>query len=206
VSLVGGDCTRGPLTVSVQVHGFVPQGQALRRAGAQAGDLVYVTGTLGDAGLALLALRRQVVLPQAARTAVLGRLHRPAARVAAGRALRGIASAAIDVSDGLAADLSHILAASCVGATLYLERLPVSAVLRERLAQVGGWELPLTAGDDYELCFTVPEARQAAAEAALRAIGCPCAWLGLVERRQGLRCVAEDGSVSERTGAGYRHF
>jgi thiamine-monophosphate kinase len=206
VELVGGDTTRGPLSITVQAHGFVPEAGALRRAGARPGDLIYVTGELGDAGLALLALQQELQLPAADRVAVLQRLYRPAPRIAAGIALRAVASAAIDVSDGLAADLGHILAASGVGATLQVERLPISPVLARHFHAAGGWVLPLGAGDDYELCFTVPAVHQGLAEQALEAAGCPCTWIGLVEARPGLRCLLDDGTDLGLAGAGYQHF
>jgi len=206
VQLVGGDTTRGPLSVTVQAHGFVEEGTALTRGGARPGDLVYVTGTLGDAGLALLALQGQVRLATAEREAVLERLNRPRPRVEAGRALRGIATSCIDISDGLAADLGHILEASGVGAMLYVAQLPISAVLSAHLEKSGGYSLPLSAGDDYELCFTVPAGRQAEAEAALADCGCPCRWVGMIEERHGLRCLDPDGTVAEPARSGWDHF
>jgi thiamine-monophosphate kinase len=156
VQLVGGDTSRGPLAVSVTACGFVPRGMALTRRGARPGDRVYVTGTLGDAGLALLHLygKRQLSAPDLA--AVQGRLDRPEPRLAEGMQLRGIASACIDVSDGLVADLGHILEASGVGARIALDRLPLSPVYSSRLAEFG-WDAALTTGDDYELCFTAPQ-------------------------------------------------
>lgn len=206
IQLVGGDTTRGPLTVTVNVLGFVPPGAALLRSGARPGDLLYVTGQLGDAGLALLALQQELRLPKPDREAVLRRLDRPQPRLAAGRALRGIASAAIDVSDGLAADLGHILEASGVGATVQAERLPISEPVRRWLPQAGGWVLPLSAGDDYELCLTVPPSRQAAAEAAGAQAGCELTWVGTIDARRGLRCNLDDGTDITPSAGGYRHF
>ncbi len=206
VSLVGGDTTRGPLTITVQVHGFVPRGSAIRRAGAGPGDLIYVTGCLGDAGLALLALQDEVRLPARDRDYVLGRLNRPQPRVEHGLALRGLASAAIDVSDGLGADLGHILDASGVGATLQVERLPLSPVFRTLFHAAGGWSLPLSAGDDYELCFTVPERRQGELDRAFASFDVGCTWIGWVERQPGLRCVLDDGTEITPSVGGYDHF
>jgi thiamine-monophosphate kinase len=206
IQLVGGDTTHGPLTVAVNVLGFVPPGQALLRSGARPGDLVYVTGQLGDAGLALLALQHELRLPKGEREAVLHRLDRPQPRLSVGRALRGIASAAIDISDGLAADLGHILEASAVGAAVQAERLPVSEPVRRWLPQAGGWVLPLTAGDDYELCVTVPPERQGAAERAAAEAGCELTWIGMIEAQRGLRCSLADGTDITPSAAGYRHF
>lgn len=205
VALIGGDTTRGPLTLSIQAHGFTPHDQAITRAGAKPGDLIYLTGKVGDAGLALLALQEQLRLPRPDRDAVLPRLNRPTPRISAGLALRGIATAAIDVSDGVAADLGHILERSGVGATLYAERLPISATLRKWLDAAGGWTMPLTAGDDYELLVTVPDARQAEAEAAMAAIDCGFTWVGLIEACPGLRCQLDDGTELTVAG-GYQHF
>ena len=204
VALVGGDTTRGPLSVTVQAHGFVVPGQALRRDGARPGDLVYVTGTLGDAGLALLVEQGLYTRPQH-----LGflrrRLARPVPRIGAGKALRGLATAAIDISDGLASDLGHILDASGCGATLQLEQLPLSAAVREYVEETGDWNLPLSAGDDYELCITVPEARQGEVESIGQTLDCGLAWIGSIDRAPGLRCLREDGTTLD-AAAGYDHF
>jgi thiamine-monophosphate kinase len=204
VALVGGDTTRGPLSVTVQAHGFVAPGQALRRDGARDGDLVYVTGTLGDAGLALLVEQGLYTRPQHLGF-LRARLARPAPRVGAGRSLRGVATAAIDISDGLASDLGHILDTSGCGATLHLERLPLSPAVREYVEETGDWNLPLSAGDDYELCITVPEARQGEVEAIGQALGCGLTWIGSVDRAPGLRCLGEDGTMLD-AAAGYDHF
>lgn len=206
VQLIGGDTTRGPLSITVQAMGHVTPGKALRRSAAQAGDLIYVTGTLGDAGLALLGLQEEVRLPLADKTYALQRLNRPVPRVDAGVALTGIAHAAVDISDGFAADLGHILAASGVGATVQVERLPLSRPLLGHFAAAGGWVVPLASGDDYELCFTVPSSRQAQAETALAELGVPCTWVGMIDARPGLHCLLDDGSEFTPPGSGYRHF
>lgn len=205
VELVGGDTTRGPLTVSVQAHGFVPQGQAVLRRGAQPGDLVYVTGTLGDAGLALH-------LKDAASDPLRRRLDFPEPRIAAGKELRGQASAAIDVSDGLLADLGHLLETDGPGATLRVDDLPRSREFLGRLKHAGVeadalfYELPLAAGDDYELCFTVAEDRAAQLEAAISLLDCGCRCIGVIEAEPGIRCIRRDGSVYTPDGSGYLHF
>lgn len=204
VALVGGDTTRGPLSVTVQAHGFVVPGQALRRGGARPGDLVYATGSLGDAGLALLVEQGLYTRPQHLGL-LRDRLARPAPRVGAGRALRGLATAAIDISDGLASDLGHILDASGCGATLRLERLPLSPAVREYVEETGDWNLALSAGDDYELCITVLEARQGEVETIAQALDCGLTWIGSVDRAPGLRCLREDGTTVD-AAAGYDHF
>lgn len=206
VQLVGGNTTRGPLTLTLQAHGLVPPGEALRRSGARPGDLVYVTGSLGDAGLALLALQEEIRLPARDKAQALTRLNRPEPRVAHGLALRGIASAAIDISDGLAADLGHILDASGAGATLHAERLPISPVLRSVFHEAGGWTLPLSAGDDYELCFTIPSERQAELEQRFADLDPGCTWIGMIEKSPGLRCVLDDSTEIKPARGGYDHF
>ncbi len=200
--LIGGDTTRGPLSITVHIHGLLPQGAALLRSGARAGDAIYVTGTLGEAGLALQHLQGKLKLHHAQRA--LDRLNRPEPRVREGMALRGIASSAIDISDGLAADLGHILDASRAGATIHLDALPVPADLAG--ADVNLQEFALSAGDDYELCFTAPPRNHEALQQALRNFSCPCTRIGAVEATPGLRCLRADGSLFTPAAPGYRHF
>jgi thiamine-monophosphate kinase len=205
VQLVGGDTTKGPLSITVQVHGLVPPGQALRRAGARAGDLVYVSGTLGDAGLALLAAQGLYANPD--QLAFLrGRLNRPTPRLATGLALRGLASAAIDLSDGLGSDLKHICERSGLGATLHADRLPVSPGVAEYIADSGDWALPLSAGDDYELCITVPAERQGEVEALAATLPGGLSWVGMMQAQAGLRVVLPDGTTTDDIPSGYDHF
>ena len=205
VQLVGGDTTRGPRSVTVQVHGFVEPGRALRRDGAQPGDLVYVTGTLGDAGLALLA-QQGLFVGLGTLAGLRERLDRPTPRIAEGRALVGMASAAIDVSDGLAADLGHVCTASGAGATLYVDRLPCSAAVRGYVAETGDWSVPLAAGDDYELCVTVPASRQGEVETLAADLPAGLHWVGVIERTPGIRLVLPDGSMLDDAPGGYDHF
>ncbi len=203
MQLVGGDTTRGPLSVTVQAHGHVAPGQYLRRSGAQAGDHVYVTGTLGDAGLALQ-------LPGIA--ALQARLDYPQPRVAAGQALRGLATAAIDISDGLLADLAHLLESDGLGATVQVDALPRSAAFLAALQQAGtqraDWyhALPLAAGDDYELCFTVAQPQRAEVEQRLQQLDVPVTAIGRIEQQPGIRCVLADGTPCQPAATGYRHF
>lgn len=206
VALVGGDTTRGPLTLSIQVSGFVPPGQALRRSGAQRGDLIYVTGQIGDAGLGLqLALGKSgLPVEPARRDYFISRLECPTPRVAAGLALRGVASAAIDISDGLAADLGHLLDASGVGARLDVDSLPVADEVKHLSGE--WWELPLSAGDDYELCFTLPVAHREEVERLMAEIGCPIGCIGRIEAEPGLRLLRGDGTAVVKQTGGYQHF
>ncbi len=158
VALVGGDTTRGPLSICVTVHGFVEPDSAMRRIGARLGDDIWVTGTLGDAAAALAQWRAGVAIEPALRA----RMDRPMPRIRAGRALANIAHACIDVSDGLIADLGHLCTASEVGAELHLDALPASATLRAMFNEESRCVLQATGGDDYELCFTAPSTNRAA--------------------------------------------
>ncbi|MGC1953786.1 MAG: thiamine-phosphate kinase [Gammaproteobacteria bacterium] len=196
VQLVGGDTVCGPLSITVVASGFVPRGQALQRGGARAGDLIYVTGTLGEAGLALLAERGAVHLPQKLRAKFRARLDQPQPRVAEALALRHLATAAIDLPNGLEQGLGELVDASAVGATLYLRELPLLPETTAWLPAAGGPKFALHAGGDYELCLTIPAKHQAAAEAAFSTLDCGCTWIGMVETTPGLRCVLEDGSLN----------
>ena len=204
VQLVGGDTTRGPLSITVEAHGLVPVGKALRRDGASAGDLVCVTGSLGDAGLALQRLAGGD--PSVVSEEIGERLLKPQPRIEAGLALRGLATAAIDISDGLSADLGHLLQASAVGASIELEKLPLSAAVRRAIVRDEQWALPLASGDDYELCFTIPAERAPELPAISEALRLAITPIGLVEAKPGLRCLRGDGSLWTHTTTGYDHF
>jgi thiamine-monophosphate kinase len=178
----------------------------LHRRGAQPGDHIYVTGSLGDAGLALM-LRGDA---GDAGEALQQRLDFPEPRLAEGQALRGIASAAIDISDGLLADLGHLLAYDQLGASLSVDDLPASAAFKAALQQSPDVtrlrDVPLAAGDDYELCFTVPEAALAQLETVQSVFSCPCTRIGTVEKQTGIRCYTTDGAVYAPNVRGYEHF
>ena len=207
LALVGGDTTRGPLTLSVAVHGFVPHGQALRRSGAQAGDVVLVTGTLGDAAAGLRLLQQPGGAdagPQ--RDYLIGRLNRPTPRLAAGIALRGQASACIDVSDGLLADLGHICAASGVRAELDAAALPRSPALLALFDAEAARDLALGGGDDYELCFTVPADRLAVVQAALAQLDGGATVIGRIVAGEGVHVRAADGTWLSPPRQGWEHF
>lgn len=203
VQLVGGDTSRGPLVIAIEAHGFVPQGQALRRSGAKAGDRIHVTGTPGDAALALRHRLGGIRLPENDVAAVMQRLDRPTPRVREGLMLRDIAHSAIDISDGLLADLGHILEMSRVGARIELDKIPVSPVCRSHLHEAG-WDMVLATGDDYELCFTVPEKNLPMLEALRPACGFHC--IGTIEAEPGLRIVDESGKPWQPRRSGHDHF
>jgi thiamine-monophosphate kinase len=211
--LVGGDTTRGPLNICITVFGDVPRGQALLRSGARAGDDIYVSGTLGEARLALEALRGDIRLPPAWMAATRARLEQPTPRVALGLALRGIASAAIDVSDGLLGDLGHILQASRVGAHID------TAIAADLLAGDGtglmGKDLlhhearlacVLAGGDDYELAFTAPVSARAAVQAAALEARTRVTCIGRIESAPGLRLVDATGQPVSGNFAAFDHF
>lgn len=211
--LVGGDTTRGPLTLCITALGEVPAGQALLRSGAQAGDDLYVSGTLGDARLALEALQHRVVLPDEVLAAARARLERPTPRVALGLALRGLATSAIDLSDGLCGDLGHILEASGVGASLDLDvtmSLIASNIYRTSAGVQFGldfWQqCVLAGGDDYELLFTAPPQRRAAVQAAAHASQTPVARIGHIDSAPGLRILDGSGRPVDARLASFDHF
>lgn len=205
IALIGGDTTRGPLTIGIQIMGLVPHGLALRRTGAQHGDRIYVTGFLGDAALGLMTAQNRLQLPAELNVSVLARLNRPLPRVAAGLRLRGLATACIDISDGLAADLGHILAASAVGARIHLKCLPLSPAYDVAFEQVG-WQAALAGGDDYELCFTIPPAQETALREAAAHFGVPCSYIGDIEAEAGLRIVDAQGALYTPGQTGFDHF
>jgi thiamine-monophosphate kinase len=202
VELVGGDTVQGPRVITVQLHGFVPAGAALKRSGARAGDLVFVTGTLGDGGAGLALVTGELTAGGEDEAYLRGRLDRPTPRVEAGLALRGLASSAIDISDGLAADLGHVLARSGVGARVELGSLPLSSSLQRTVPASQATRFALMAGDDYELCFTVPPARVA----ELANLPVSCTQIGVIESAPGLRVIDAAGRAVEFGQAGYDHF
>lgn len=208
VALVGGDTTRGPLSITVAAHGLLPRGSAMRRDGARAGDAIYASGSLGDAAAGLRVARGGLAAaPAAAARTLRTRLDRPEPRVALGLALRGVASAAIDVSDGLVQDLGHVLRASGVGAVLEVDAVPASRALR---AAVGGTaarrRLQLAGGDDYELCFTVPPRREPRLAAIARRLRLPLTRIGTVLPTPGLALLDARARPVHLRRAGYDHF
>jgi len=209
LALVGGDTTRGPLAVSVAVHGFVPPGKALTRQGARAGDAVLVTGTLGDAAAGLHALqqpRRDDDGRDGLRTFLIERLNRPVPRLAAGIALREQAHACVDVSDGLLADLGHICTASGVGAEIDAALLPRSSALLGLYDDTTALQFALSGGDDYELCFCVPATRLSQVQADLSRLGCGVSRIGRIVAGEGVRVRGHDGGWLDGGRSGWEHF
>jgi thiamine-monophosphate kinase len=205
IELVGGDTTAGPLAICISVFGEVPAAQMLRRAGARAGDELWVSGTLGDARLGLEAQRGTVALAGEAFERMRDALERPQPRVAFGLALRGIASAAIDVSDGLLGDLGHLLERSGVGATVDVDAAPASAAMASLPAERRR-EFTLAGGDDYELLFTAPPAKGAAVLDAARRAGVPATRIGRIDAERGLRLLDAAGRAVANRFASFDHF
>lgn len=205
VALVGGDTTRGPLTVTLQLLGCVPRGAALTRAGGHPGDELFVSGTPGDAGAGLALLERRLSAPAAAAAYLRERFLAPSPRVALGERLRGYASACIDVSDGLLGDAGKLALASGTGLTLDFESVPVSEPLEDTLGGEAARELALTAGDDYELCFSVPAHDSARLVRELP----PECWnyhrIGVLTAGAEV-AVTRGGTVMEFSHSGYQHF
>jgi len=205
VALVGGDTTQGPLSITVTVHGFVPESLALRRTGAKVGDAVFVTGTLGDAAAGLALLQRPVTAGKGPEH-LIARLNRPTPRVAQGLLLRARAHACIDVSDGLVADLGHICTASAVGAEIDLAMLPASPALLGFVADEARVPLQLAGGDDYELCFSAAPAIATELLNDLARSGCAATRIGRIVAEPGIRVRAADGSRVASPRPGWEHF
>ena len=215
--LIGGDTTRGPLNICITVFGSVPapggQSQALLRSGAQPGDDLYVSGHLGDARLALQALQGQLSLPPALLKATRQRLEEPSPRIALGMALRGLASAAMDLSDGLVGDLGHLLQASQVGATLNTEAVLDRMAARTHddwaIAEVShkqALQCVLSGGDDYELLFTAPPTARKALLAAAQTCATPVSCIGRIDAQPGLRLIDAAGAPVPNHFASFDHF
>jgi thiamine-monophosphate kinase len=209
VTLIGGDTTRGPRNFCVTIVGEVPAGAAITRAGATAGDDVYISGTLGDAALALASLAGRTTVAADVLVALRQRLERPEPRVALGERLRFVATAALDVSDGLTGDLAHILAASGVGADVDLARIPRSPAIAQRL-QTHERELALACllagGDDYELCFTAPPSARERLAAIAGELSLPLTRIGVITSSAGLRVRDEHGVALASLPAAFDHF
>ena len=208
LDLIGGDTTRGPLSISVQIGGWVKRNTYLSRGGARPGDRIYVSGTLGDAALALQLMQSpNIAVAEIDQQTLLSRLNRPTPRVEIAQALVGIASACIDISDGLSADLGHILASSQCGARLSLAALPFSAeFLRIETDQLKQLDSVLYGGDDYELCFTVPAQHVAMFEKLNRQRQWPVSAIGEITAEPGLWLVNTAGIAERIAPQGYQHF
>lgn len=204
--LLGGDTTRGPLVISITVFGEVPAGQALLRSGAKAGDDLYASGTTGDARLALEVFRGTASVDAEVFAAARARMEMPTPRVALGETLRGIATAAVDVSDGLLGDLGHVLRSSRVGATIDARAAASLMACGDAVGSDTRLEFALAGGDDYELAFTAPPARRAAVEEASRSAGTKVTRIGRIDTEPGIRLVGADGQPLQHRFATFDHF
>jgi thiamine-monophosphate kinase len=205
--LAGGNLAKGPLQIAIQVQGLVPNGSALLRSGAKTGHDVYVSGATGRAGLTLEYWQGKCPgVTDAQRDELLGAYYHPEPRLALGQALRGIASAAQDVSDGLLADLAHIARSSKVKLTIEIAAIPLAGVLTALGSSTDVFRLALTAGDDYELVFTAPAGKKRAVAAAAKKAGVRVTRIGKAEKGEGITVLDLSGSPLEFTGAGYDHF
>jgi thiamine-monophosphate kinase len=205
VSLVGGDTTRGPLTLTVTIMGEVPMGAALRRNGAKAGNDVWVSGNLGDAALAVAHRHGKLVLEESDYHEAVMRLYEPTPRVNLGQALRGLATSAIDISDGLLADLGWICRLSGVGATVDLSQVPVSEIGAKHVNSDAGLTAIVAGGDDYELCFTAPANARESITDLTNVLGIPLTRIGQVKRGKGVSLM-NDGKPVKIDGRGFDHF
>ena len=206
VALIGGDTTKGPLTISVTIMGEVKKNQALRRSGAKVGDEIWVSGTLGDAALALAYLQRKIQIAPHDAVALLPRLHAPTPRVKLGQKLLGIAHSAIDISDGFLADLGHILEMSGVGATIRVAKLPVSEQMRGYLRDAVAYNAVLAGGDDYELCFTAAAKHQDAIASLGRRLKLPLSCIGEITRQPDLVVLDANNHPLTLKEKGFDHF
>ncbi len=205
VSLVGGDTTRGHLSITIQVHGAVATDKALLRGHASPGDQIFVTGPLGDGAAALAVIKQELTVGKSAFSYLMDRYYRPMPCLAHGQVLLGKAHAAIDVSDGLVADLGHICEQSVVGADIHLERIPLSEPVRKLVPFEQGIGWALSGGDDYQLCFTVPQNRVAQLTSALDSRRLEAYPIGEITRGSGVRCWHKGKQVQPVT-SGYQHF
>ncbi len=197
VDLIGGDTTKGPLTLTLQAMGLVPAGHALKRSTAKVGDYIYVTHNIGDAGLGLKILNGEYDAGIEAEQPI-SRLMHPVPRINEGIKIRQYANSCIDISDGLLADLMHILEASGVGANINWEQIPFSDVVNKYIAQTGDWQMPLSVGDDYELCFTVSPQR-------ISSLDIQGSCIGEIDSSLGLR-INKAGVTEEVSRYGFEHF
>ncbi|HHL2561657.1 TPA: thiamine-phosphate kinase [Yersinia enterocolitica] len=207
MTLIGGDTTRGPLSLTLTIQGLVPEGRALMRAGARVGDWIYVTGTLGDSAAGLAILQGKLhVNDMADKNALTHRHLRPQPRVLQGQALRDLASSAIDISDGLISDLQHILKASGCGARIELDALPYSDALKNQVDAEQALRWALSGGEDYELCFTVAEINRGALDVALGNTGVACTCIGqIMPQSEGVKFF-RGGKAVEMNLRGFDHF
>ncbi len=206
VDLVGGDTVKGPNVITVQMMGKIESGTALTRSGAHQGESVMVTGSLGDAALGLKQLKGELSVNSPAADYLLSRLNRPTPRVEEGVLLRDLATACIDISDGLISDLGHIVKASGVGATLELDQIPCSPLVTNYQKATGDFAPSISGGDDYELCVVVPEDAQQEAVERLLEVGTQLTKVGVITDGERVEVVDSLGQSKTDPSKGYNHF
>lgn len=204
VQLIGGDTTQGPLSITVTAQGYTPPEKHITRSGAKPGDWIYVTGNIGDAALGLLVAQGKIDLSGEEKEQALNKLNFPKPRVLIGQMLRDYASSALDVSDGLLADLGHICESSNVGANIILNAVPVSSVMERALGEKA-IEVAINGGDDYELVFTVSETNKVAMETSLAQIGVPVTCIGQINHTNKLTTTLNENPVQIKP-SGFQHF
>lgn len=204
IALIGGDTTRGPLSITLTIMGLAPEGQAVRRCGAKPGDGIYLSGDIGAAALAVAFLEDDSIDARDMQI-LMDKLQHPQARVDLIQILRQYASSAIDISDGLSADLNHILTSSAQGACLDLNKIPVHALVHQYRG-TQAIDFALKGGDDYELCFTIPARNEPEMKKALQRLGLVCYRIGVIEAEAGLRGINDSGDVIALVAEGYTHF
>lgn len=194
--LIGGDTTAGPLTISITAFGSIPSGKAIRRSGAKVGDDIWASGTIGDARLALAALRHEITLPESDLKQIEHRMHNPTPRVELGMTIRELASAALDISDGLLGDLHHILKQSQVSAKVFLDQIPKSETLQKQSEDIQN-QFAASGGDDYEICFTAPTEKRDVIDEISIALNLPLTRIGSITEKVG---AAEKLSLFNKNG------
>lgn len=206
LSLIGGDISRGPLSITVQIQGIVPKGTGLRRNGAHKNDLIYVTGSLGDAGVGLDIHKGQLSTDNKHQAFFLNSLNRPEISIEAGLYLREIAHSAIDISDGLIADLGHLLEASHVGAEIEMDKIPLSKAMQHCLEKTTAWNYALSSGDDYKLCFSASATQHEAIMYRFNEINIRLSCIGKITATTGLLFKTLDGMCFKPSKKPYKHF
>lgn len=206
IQLIGGDTVQGPLAITITAQGFVPKEQALTRSNAKPGDLVYVTGSLGDAGAGLDIARGSLTTSNMCEDFLVNRHHYPTPRLLAGTALRRIANACIDLSDGLVTDLSHVLQKSSCGAVIQVEKLPLSVAMQEAVSSEEAFRYALCAGDDYELLFTVSEEQKGNLDIALANFNVSATCIGQLNGMPGKLELRLEDAPYDLHSKGFEHF
>jgi thiamine-monophosphate kinase len=200
--LIGGDTTAGPLTISITAFGSIPSGKAIRRSGAKVGNDIWASGTIGDARLALAALRHEITLPESDLKQIEHRMHNPTPRVELGMKIRELASAALDISDGLLGDLHHILKQSQVSAEVFLDQIPKSETLQKQSEDIQN-QFAASGGDDYEICFTAPIEKRGVIDEISRVLNLPLTRIGSITEKVGavekLYLLNKNGDLLDET-------